>query len=61
LPTTVDTPRRRARLGAAVKEGEGVVDPGVDVNEQSFRFLRHGIPPNSFGAGAFRVKWLGSF
>ena len=38
-----DSEKARPRLGAGVEEGEGVVDAGVDVDEQGFGLMRHGV------------------
>ncbi len=33
----------RLRLGAGIEEREGVVDAGVDVDDERLRLLRHGV------------------
>ena len=48
-----DAEKARPSLGAGVEEGEGVVDAGVDVDEQGFGLLRHG------GHGGASCAWAG--
>ncbi len=38
-----DADERRLRLGARVEEREGVVDAGVDIDEQAIRLMGHGV------------------